>query len=68
MKMGNEQRENNRKDKGLNPQHLTAIKILQKITSAVVIGAEIGSTELKFIPGEVEIWAKKRLLECSLRQ
>ena len=45
---------NNRKDKGLKPQHLTAIKILQKITSAVVIGAEIGSTELKFIPGEVE--------------
>ncbi len=45
---------NNRKDKGLKPQHLTAIKILQKITNAVVIGAEIGSTELKFIPGEVE--------------
>ena len=45
---------NNRKDKGLKPQHLTAIKILQKITNAVVIGAEIGSTELKFIPCEVE--------------
>jgi len=44
----------NRKNEGLKPQHLTAIKILQKITNADVIGAEIGSTELKFIPGNVE--------------
>ncbi len=39
---------------GLRPQHLTAIKIIQKITNAEVIGAEIGSTELKFIPGNVK--------------
>ena len=44
----------NRKDKGLKPQHLTAIRILQKISKADVIGAKIGSTELKFIPGDVE--------------
>ena len=44
----------NRKDKGLKPQHLTAIRILQKISKADVIGAEIGSTELKFIPGDVK--------------
>ena len=44
----------NRKNSGLKPQHLTAIKILQKITNADVIGAKIGSTELKFIPGNVE--------------
>ena len=44
----------NRKVIGLRPQHLTAIKIIQKITNAEVIGAEIGSTELKFIPGNVK--------------
>ncbi len=44
----------NRKVPGLKPQHLTAITILQKIANAKVIGAEIGSTELKFIPGYIE--------------
>jgi RNA 3'-terminal phosphate cyclase (ATP) len=44
----------NRKNSGLKPQHLTAITILQKIANAKVIGAEIGSTELKFIPGNIE--------------
>jgi len=49
-----EQIRKNRKVPGLRPQHLTAIKILQKIANAKVVGAEIGSTELKFIPGNVE--------------
>ncbi len=44
----------NRKVEGLRPQHLTAIKILQKIANAKVIGAKLGSTELKFIPGNIE--------------
>ena len=44
----------NRKVSGLKPQHLTAITILQKITNAKVFGAEIGSTELKFIPGNIK--------------
>ncbi len=44
----------NRKVPGLRPQHLTAITILQKIANAEVIGAEIGSTELKFIPSNIE--------------
>ena len=44
----------NRKIPGLRPQHLTAINILQKISNAKVIGAEIGSTELKFIPNNIE--------------
>jgi RNA 3'-terminal phosphate cyclase (ATP) len=44
----------NRKNEGLKAQHLTAIQILQKISKADVIGAKIGSTELKFIPGNVE--------------
>ena len=44
----------NRKVPGLKPQHLTAIRILQKISNAKAIGAQIGSTELKFIPGSIE--------------
>ena len=44
----------NRKIPGLRPQHLTAIKILQKISNAKTLGAEIGSTDLKFIPGKIE--------------
>jgi RNA 3'-terminal phosphate cyclase (ATP) len=44
----------NRKVPGLRPQHLTAIKILKKIANAKVSGAEIGSTELKFIPNKIE--------------
>ena len=44
----------NRKDEGLKPQHLTAIRILQKIANAKVIGAKIGSTELKFVPGNID--------------
>ncbi|HJJ22229.1 MAG TPA: RNA 3'-terminal phosphate cyclase [Nitrosopumilus sp.] len=43
----------NRKVPGLRPQHLTAIKILKKVANAKVTGAEIGSTELKFIPGNI---------------
>lgn len=44
----------NRKVAGLKPQHITAIKILQKISNAEVIGNDIGSTELKFIPKEIK--------------
>lgn len=44
----------NRKVPGLKPQHLTAIKILKEISDSKVFGDEIGSTELKFIPGEVK--------------
>ncbi len=44
----------NRKISGLRPQHLTAIKILQKVANAKVIGAEIGSTEIKFVPGNIK--------------
>ncbi len=44
----------NRKISGLRPQHLTAIKILQKVANAKVVGAKIGSTEIKFIPGNIE--------------
>jgi RNA 3'-terminal phosphate cyclase (ATP) len=43
----------NRKNPGLKPQHLTAIRILQKICNAKVEGVEIGSTSFKFIPNSV---------------
>jgi len=44
----------NRKISGLRPQHVTAIKILQKLSNAKVIGGEVGSTELKFIPNDIK--------------
>lgn len=44
----------NRKNPGLKPQHLTAIKILQKICNADVEGAKIGATSFKFIPKEIK--------------
>jgi len=44
----------NRSVAGLRPQHLSAIKILQKICDAKVEGAKLGSTSLKFIPGNVK--------------
>ncbi len=43
-----------RNNPGLKPQHITAINILKKIANAKVVGAELGSTEMKFIPGEIE--------------
>ncbi len=39
---------------GLRPQHSGTINILGQICSAEVTGAQVGSTELKFSPGEVE--------------
>ena len=44
----------NRKNPGLKRQHLTAIKILQKICNATVEGGVIGSTCLRFVPGKVK--------------
>ena len=44
----------NRKSPGLKAQHLTAIKILQKMCKATVEGANIGSTTLKFIPKKIQ--------------
>lgn len=41
-----------RKVPGLRPQHSATIKILGEICSAEVEGASVGSTELRFSPGE----------------
>ncbi len=43
-----------RKVTGLRPQHSATIKILGEICSAKVEGAEVGSTELRFFPGQVD--------------
>ncbi|MFZ4441461.1 MAG: RNA 3'-terminal phosphate cyclase [Syntrophales bacterium] len=43
-----------RKKPGLQMQHLVALKAAQKISSATVQGAEIGSSEVYFSPGGVK--------------
>lgn len=44
----------NRPKKGLMPQHLAAIKLLQKITNAEIKGAKLFSRELHFKPGKLQ--------------
>lgn len=43
-----------RKRAGLRPQHLMAVKAMASITGAQVKGAEIGSTDLLFVPREIK--------------
>ena len=44
----------NRKTPGLKAQHLTTVRILQKMCNAKTSGAEMHSTEMCFIPGEMK--------------
>ncbi|AAL81673.1 RNA 3'-phosphate cyclase [Pyrococcus furiosus DSM 3638] len=44
----------NRPNPGLRPQHLNAILALKKLANAKVEGAEVGSREVTFIPGELK--------------
>jgi len=44
----------NRKNPGLKPQHLTALKIIKKICNGDFDQLKIGATSLKFIPNEVQ--------------
>lgn len=44
----------NRKNPGLKPQHLTALKILKKICNANLDPLKIGDTSLKFIPNNIQ--------------
>lgn len=37
---------------GLAPQHLAAVRALARISGAAVRGAELGSTEVSFVPGQ----------------
>ncbi|WP_297490632.1 RNA 3'-terminal phosphate cyclase [Thermococcus sp.] len=41
-----------RPNQGLRPQHLHAVLALKELSGARVKGAEVGSAELEFIPGE----------------
>jgi len=43
----------NRSKPGLMRQHLVAVQAARQISDAQVIGAEVGATELSFIPGKV---------------
>ncbi|ASJ00082.1 RNA 3'-terminal phosphate cyclase [Thermococcus gorgonarius] len=44
----------NRPNPGLRPQHLHGILALKELSNARVKGAQVGSTELEFIPGEAK--------------
>ncbi len=44
----------NRKNPGLRPQHITCVRAAQLISGAEVKGDSIGSSELVFIPGNVQ--------------
>ncbi len=39
---------------GLRPQHLTAVKAVASLVNAHVEGLEVGSTKIKFIPGDIQ--------------
>lgn len=43
-----------RKNPGLQPQHLTSLLAAQKITSADISGAELGSQNLRFLPKGIQ--------------
>ncbi|MCE4612495.1 MAG: RNA 3'-terminal phosphate cyclase [Desulfurococcales archaeon] len=42
-----------RKNPGLRPQHLNAIRAIAEISGGRLVGAEIGSTVIEFYPGEI---------------
>lgn len=44
----------NRKAPGLRPSHLSTIKLLGKICNAQMEGASVGSTSIRFAPGEIQ--------------
>jgi RNA 3'-terminal phosphate cyclase (ATP) len=43
-----------RKTPGLKPQHLMALKILEKVCDVKLDHVKVGATNLKFVPGEVK--------------
>lgn len=44
----------NRKVPGLRPSHLSTIKLLGKICNAQMDGSSVGSTSIRFAPGEIQ--------------
>lgn len=42
-----------RPNPGLRPQHLTGIKALAELCDGKLTGAEVGSTDLEFVPGKI---------------
>ncbi|MFA6072712.1 MAG: RNA 3'-terminal phosphate cyclase [Candidatus Woesearchaeota archaeon] len=43
----------NRPSSGLKPQHLASLQLAQKICNAKLLGAQLGSTEIEFYPGDL---------------
>jgi len=43
----------NRRDPGLKPQHLQSVIVASRLCGGTVNGAEIGSTSIEFLPGEL---------------
>ncbi len=44
----------NRSNPGLQPQHLTGVTAAAELCNAKLKGAELGSTEIEFIPGKIK--------------
>jgi len=42
-----------RSQPGLRPQHLMAVRAVAEVCNAALVGAEIGSREIEFHPGEI---------------
>lgn len=50
-----------RKQPGLRPQHLKAVISAAEISNATLKGAQVGSTEIEFVPGEISKRASKKI-------
>lgn len=50
-----------RKEPGLRPQHLEAIKSAAEISDSKLIGAKVGSTEIELYPGEPTKSVRKKI-------
>lgn len=50
-----------RKEPGLRPQHLQAVKSVAEISNSKLSGATVGSTSVEFIPGEPSKSVSKRI-------
>ncbi len=48
-----------RKNPGLQAQHLASVRAIVEVTGAEVRGAELGSSELQFIPGQIRGGARR---------
>ena len=50
-----------RKEPGLRPQHLKAVISAAEISNATLKGAQVGSTEIEFVPGEISKQVSRKI-------